>query len=153
MILDSFQNLPRYAKTDRALLQAYDFIANYKKHPVECGRYEIDGSNCFAFVQSYETVPPTKDYEAHERYLDLQYVVSGKEKMFWAPKDRLRCTVPMDTQKDIAFYTEKDGAEPCELVVHADAFAIFYPQEPHKPGCFIHAPETVEKIVVKILMK
>lgn len=153
MILDRFQNLPRYAENDRVLLPAYDFIANYKKHPFECGRYEIDGNRCFAFVQKYETVSADKDYEAHERYMDLQYVVSGTEKMFWVPKDRLLCTVPMDAQKDIAFYTEKDGAAPCELVVHADEFAIFYPQEPHKPGCFTHTPETVEKIVVKILMK
>lgn len=153
MILDRFQNLPRYAGDNEALLLAYDFIMNYKKHPLACGRYELDGNRCFAFVQKYETVSPKKDYEAHERYLDLQYVVCGTEKMYWISHGNLRCTVPMDTQKDIAFFAEKDGVAPCELTVQADEFAIFYPQEPHKPGCFTHAPETVEKIVVKILMK
>ena len=91
-----------------------------------------------------------KDYEMHERYMDLQYVISGTEKMFWTSIDGIHCTAPLDTQKDIAFYTEKDGAAPCELSVHADEFVIFYPQEPHKPGCFVTAPETVRKIVVKI---
>lgn len=153
MIIDNIQNLPRYAGDNETLLLAYDFIMNYKKHPLACGRYELDGNRCFAFVQKYETVSPKKDYEAHERYLDLQYIIRGTEKMHWTSKDNLRCTASMDAQKDIAFYTEKDGATPCELVVHADEFAIFYPQEPHKPGCFTHAPETVEKIVVKILMK
>lgn len=150
MILDVLQNLPRYADNNRLLLSAYDFIQAYKKHPLACGRYEIDGDRCFAFVQSYETVSADKDYEMHERYMDLQYVVAGTEKMFWTSMNGLHCTAPPDTQKDIAFYTEKDGAAPCELSVHADEFVIFYPQEPHKPGCFVAAPETVRKIVVKI---
>lgn len=153
MILDNIQNLPQYAGENKALLLAYDFILNYKKHPLEYGRYELDGNRCFAFVQKYETASPAKDYEAHERYLDLQYVLRGTEKMYWTSKDNLLCTVPMDAQKDIAFYAEKQGAKPCELVVQADEFAIFYPLEPHKPGCFTNAPETVEKIVIKILMK
>ncbi len=153
MILDRLQNLPQYTGDSRMLLLAYDFIMNYKKHPLECGRYELDEDRCFAFVQNYETVPPTKDYEAHERYMDLQYIVSGTEKMFWASKEELLCTVPPDAQKDIAFYTEKDGVAPCALVVKPDEFAIFYPQEPHKPGCFADKPEAVRKIVVKILMK
>lgn len=153
MILDNIKNLPKYAAGNEMLLLAYDFIMNYKKQPFPCGRYELDGERCFALVQKYETVPASeKDFESHARYIDLQYVVSGQERMLWASKDGITCTEPMDVQKDIAFYTEKQDYTPCELVVEADEFALFYPQDAHKTGCCAEGPETVEKIVVKVLM-
>ncbi len=152
MILDCINHFLRYVRNRENSLMAYDFIMNYQKNPLPCGRYDLDGKRCFALVQSYETVPEEqKDFETHEQYIDLQYVVEGTEKMLWSPREHLEIKTPLDAEKDVEFYS--GGETACALVVHEGEFAVFYPQEAHKTGCCVTVPENVRKIVIKMLME
>lgn len=152
MILDGINHFLKYARKNENSLLAYDFIMNYQKNPLPCGRYDLDGERCFALVQTYETVPEVqKDFESHERYIDLQYVIEGAEKMLWSQRELLSIKTPLDKAKDVEFYSGGENA--CAVVVRAGEFAVFYPQEAHKPGCCVTTPETVRKIVIKMLME
>ncbi|MEG0546814.1 MAG: YhcH/YjgK/YiaL family protein [Oscillospiraceae bacterium] len=148
MIVDNIQNLLKYESSFPYAKEAYDFIVNYKNNPLPIGTYEIDGKNCFAFVQEYEPSDEnSKGYESHNDYIDLQFVISGKEKMFWSTLDKLQVTEDFKEGSDFALY---DGKEGCPLVISENEFAIFFPSDGHKPGCKYENYDKVKKIVVKI---
>ncbi len=152
MILDSIENFMKYAHKNQNTILAYDFIMNDRKNPLPPGRYELDGDRCFALVQTYDTdFASEKDFEAHRNYADIQYMSDGNEQMLWAPVAALESTVPYAPEKDIAFFAGDEGVR--SFSVRAGEFAVFYPQDAHKPGCCVDdKPAAVRKIVIKIML-
>ncbi len=70
------------------------------------GAHVIDDDNVYAIVSE----APTKDYdktafESHRRYIDLQYVITGEEKMAKTPVTLVTVNKPYDVAADIAYYT------------------------------------------------
>jgi YhcH/YjgK/YiaL family protein len=85
---------------------AFDFLKGRELDKLEAGRYDIN-ERVFAIVQIYQTEPESQvKWEAHKKYFDIQYVVSGKEKFLIIQKSKLNETVPYDDAKDIAFFGE-----------------------------------------------
>ncbi len=112
------------------------------------GTYDL-GDGVRAIVQSYEAKQPeTAHLEAHRRFIDLQYIAAGEEKIGYAPIERAGSPVaPFDETKDIVFL---DGAYET-LTLRAGDFAIFLPSDAHAPGIRAGAePMCVRKVVVKI---
>jgi biofilm protein TabA len=108
----------------------------------------LDGDQVFALVQSYTTTPaPQRLFEAHRIHADLQFVASGEEAIYYSPLARLRENTAYSAEKDVAFF---DGEDDIPLVMLPGSFAIFLPQDGHKPGCSWKAPAAVKKLVVKI---
>ncbi len=49
---------------------------------VALGRHDLDGDDLFALVQEYTTRAADECvWEAHRRYIDVQFVVTGAERM------------------------------------------------------------------------
>lgn len=116
------------------------------------GRYEVQGEDLYFVVQEYQTQPIEKGLlEIHRRYLDIQYIVSGRECIGYHPFDGLTEEQPYDGEKDIAFYRLHGATS--RIVMEEGMFAIFWPHEPHMPGRMADIPEKVKKIVVKIRME
>ena len=42
---------------------------------------EVDGEDLFYLLQSYESKPANDTPEAHKKYVDIQFLISGREKM------------------------------------------------------------------------
>ena len=104
-------------------------------------------------VQSYTSRPVTEDprFEAHIKYVDIQYLVSGAEAMGWAPQDQLVVSLPYLDEKDIMLGTVP--AEVRTLVPFSAGYAILlYPTDAHGPGLAAGEPEPVLKVVVKVLL-
>ena len=115
----------------------------------EVGKYEIDGQNIYAMVQEYQTKPlAEKKFEIHKNYIDIQYIVSGKEVMGNESLDKL---TPMNEYKpDVQHVYMNDGYD--RIFLSDGEFAIFFPKEPHAPGVAVDdKPSAVKKIVVKVL--
>lgn len=142
--LDAQPALPAFL---RALLP---HLKAFAEQPV--GRYDIDGDRLFALVQECDSEPATmRRFEAHARYLDVQYLVAGCEGIGYLPagaevqllEDRL-------ASHDIAFYDSAVAAS--ELVLMPGMFAIFAPGELHRPCCAIGAATRLRKVVLKLRM-
>ena len=101
---------------------------------------------CYALVSDYTPKPLAEGrWEAHRRYLDLQYVVSGVERMGVAPASRMReCSYEAD--RDLA-WLEGPGDF---LTLGAGQFMILWPGDAHMPGIDAGVPGPVRKVVVKI---
>jgi YhcH/YjgK/YiaL family protein len=110
------------------------------------GRHDVDGSRLFAIVSDYATRPADDvPWEAHRRYIDVQYVHSGVERIGHAPLSRLAAGT-YDGERDLL-----PAAGPGEFVtLEAGSFAILFPQDAHRPGIAVGAPQPVRKVVLKV---
>lgn len=137
-----FKNKDRWDK-------AFAFLKNTDLPKLEVKRYDIDGDNLYASVMEYVTKnEEDAKYEAHRKYIDIQYVISGAEVMGVAPLSALKeVTEPYDGSKDVGFMTVNDAklynATP-------DRFFIFFPSDIHRPGVKVNQNSQVKKIVVKV---
>lgn len=149
MILDTLKNAEKYYKLDDNFRKAFEFLKANKLEELEAGRYEIDKDNVFAMVQAYTTSNESEiKWEAHRKYIDIQYVFEGTEVMGWYPAEKLTVKAEYSDEKDIAFYNEVDLWTKC--ILRAGEFAIFFPEDGHKPSCSVEKPLPVKKVVVKI---
>lgn len=151
MIFDLAKNLDFYKALgvgDR-YAKAVDFLKNTDLKALEPGKYEIDGTDVFASVVEYTTIPwEEAKFEAHESYTDIQYMIEGSEVMTYAPISQLNITVPYDAEKDLVFY---DNANPgLQVAVHAGEFMIFNPWDGHKPKAANGNPAPIKKVIIKI---
>lgn len=82
MIFDKMENISDYFEELPLLRKVDEFIARFNNERLADGTYEIDGKSVFAMVQSYRTKQQTQEmmFEAHKKYIDLQYIVNGIEK-------------------------------------------------------------------------
>lgn len=104
MILDILENGKNYVSLNDRFAEAFAFLAEKNFEELPDGRYEIDGENLFAVVMSYTTRPVTEvEWEAHQKYLDIQYLARGKEIIGWALLNQLTLSKPYSEEKDIAF--------------------------------------------------
>ena len=83
--------------------------------------------------------------EAHRKYIDIQYVISGVEEMGW--KARSRCQRPhdqYDAEKDIEFFADVPDNY---VTVLPGQFVVFFPDDAHAP---LIGTGEVHKIVIKV---
>jgi biofilm protein TabA len=148
MVHDTLANLGPYRSLGPRIAQGLEFIANFSSD-LQDGRYDIDGENVYALVQSYGTVAPTeKKFEAHRAYLDIQFVADGHEVIHHSPLADLDPTTDYDVQKDYQLYGEPKASTPINM--SPGHFAIFFPCDGHKPGCVNGGPSHMKKVVVKV---
>ena len=146
MIYDLIANKDLYTKLGDKYAKAFDFLADAAKNGVEPGKHVIDGDDVYANVSEYETKLEGV-YEAHKNYIDLQYVVSGHEQIFWKNIKDCKITKEYDAEGD---YMLLDAEEPVVLDMPEGTFAILYPEDVHAPGRAYKEVSPVKKIVVKI---
>ena len=146
MILDCLPQWRRYATTLSGLAKAFEYLQTLDAGCPN-GRYELDGDKVFALVQSYQSKPRAEGkWEAHCKYIDVQYIASGAERIGWTHVSRLTLTEPYDETKDIAFYKGTGDF----VTVPAGSFAILFPEDAHMPGIAVDTPSPVTKVVVKV---
>ncbi len=104
----------------------------------------------FVMVQGYTTEPrEICRFEAHRRYIDIQYMMAGEEIIEIAPVDTLIPDTAFDAERDVGFFQTPKG--PCtRLILRAGDFAIFFPEDAHMPKVRVDRPSTLRKAVVKI---
>lgn len=150
MILDELRNAAMYRSLGPGVAAALDYLASTDFRAVLLGRQELDGQRLFASLARYSTKPASDArWEAHRRYLDVQYVVDGEERIGWTPiAPELPIVEPYSAEKDLIFF---DAAGPL-VELRPGRFAIFAPHDVHAPGLHVLPKEVCEvfKVVVKV---
>lgn len=118
--------------------------------PASNGRHAIQGDDIFVIVGDNQ-LKRAEDakMEAHDKYIDLQVMISGTESFGWAR--RAACTEPkgeFNAESDIIFYNDLPTSTVTAL---PGEFVIFFPEDAHAP---LIRPEGVNggtrKAIVKI---
>ncbi|HVS91798.1 MAG TPA: YhcH/YjgK/YiaL family protein [Mucilaginibacter sp.] len=128
--------------------KVFKFLADSAKlSTLAPGQYPIDGKNAYATI----TYAPSKTFEAskwesHQKYIDLQYVINGEEKIGVAPVSGATVTEPYNEKKDVAHYY----SEGTYYVATPKEFFLFFPADAHRPNIKVDGYDNVKKLVIKI---
>jgi biofilm protein TabA len=146
MVVDTLENLEKYALLNPLFTQAIEFLKSHDLHAMEVGKTELNGKNLV--VNIAQTAPKTKEQaklETHNEFIDIQIPLSGTEIMGYTPgKDCVPADASYNAEKDITFF---EGAAETYIAVKPGMFAIFFPQDGHAPGI---SPDGVKKVIVKV---
>lgn len=127
---------------------ALKFMESLKFEEQELGKHVVD-DDFYYLVQTYESkLPEEARYEAHERYIDIQYVVEGKERIDISPASVLEVEEPYSEEKDVMFFKAPQRA--ASVVLTDGGYVILYPEDAHRPGVCAGQPMAMKKIVGKV---
>ena len=152
MILDRLEHAGIYASMGRAIKAGLDYLASTCFDGAQDGRVAIDGDNVFALIQHYAAKPLEKGrWEAHRRYLDIQYLAAGAERFGIGDVEAMRIVENLP-DKDLLFLDDADGRGQF-VTLSAGAFAMVWPHEAHMPGLETGSSAAdITKVVVKVLV-
>jgi biofilm protein TabA len=145
--IDKVQLAQQYHLNKAAWDKAFLFLKEQNLQTISVGRHAIDGDNVFASV----TEDPSKDFdkttwESHRKYIDVQCIIRGEEKIGKCPLTKATVIKPYDENRDVANYSAKGKI----YTIPAGSFIIFFPSDAHRPNITPGDNKLVKKIVVKI---
>jgi YhcH/YjgK/YiaL family protein len=149
MILDTLAQAAAYDSLNPRFARAFAFLRSIRTDtPV--GRHEIDGEEIYALVQRHSTRPVAeKKLEVHRRYIDIQFIVRGREIIAWTPLATLgEPSMAFDAKVDAALYPYPPAAIPVGVL--PGQFMILFPEDAHAPSCVWEEAAEVLKVVVKV---
>jgi YhcH/YjgK/YiaL family protein len=147
MIFDQLKNSHIYFQLGESFEKAFKYLSETDFTNMEPGKYEIDGNNVYAIVQTYNTKPASSGkWEAHKQFADIQYIFSGVEKMGFTSFDKVILIEGYNSEKDCAIYKGEGNF----LNVEEGNMAVFFPTDVHMPSLALHIPKEVKKVVVKV---
>jgi YhcH/YjgK/YiaL family protein len=146
MIFDRMANHQRYNVLSPLIARAFEHIRTTDMPALSAGNYAIAGNDLYAVVSEYTTKPEAAGkWEAHRRYIDLQYMVRGVERIGFAPATGMKPGA-YDSEKDFLLLEGRGDF----LTVHESDFMVLWPDDAHMPGIEVSGPSPVKKAVFKI---
>jgi YhcH/YjgK/YiaL family protein len=148
MVFDSIKNYKLYTKLSPRIAQALKIAAETDFNKLENDKYPVDGDNLFYTVQRYKTGPTLEKVEAHRKYIDIQLMANGQERMGVDSITGLKNVDPYSKEKDIEFFKAEKSISYIDMP--QGSFVILWPGDAHMPGRQIDQPQDVTKIVFKV---
>ena len=151
MIFSSMNAHDDTTKYPKGLRIALNYLSGKDFTKMEPGKYPIIGKEVYALVMDITTAPgENKRAESHKKYMDIQFIVQGREKQGFAPLYGNETIIDSQEEKDIYFY--ENICNESFLDMKAGCYSVYFPNDIHRPGCMIDKPCTVRKVVVKVSM-
>ena len=137
----------QYHKNKAQWDKAFAFIRDSDLVNKKPGKYAIDGTDVYATItEGPEKTFEQSAWESHRKYIDLQYVIKGKEKIGVAPVSGATVTQAYDDKADIAHYTSEGQF----YIGEPTMFFLFFPADAHRPNIHVDGYDVVKKLVIKI---
>ena len=116
------------------------------------GRWlEVGGGGCeggFLLVQEGTTMPLEEGtFEAHRKFIDVQFVIEGCEEIAWQEYDELSCAIAYDETTD---KERLDGSRAHHMLVSEGMFWAAFPRDGHKAISHVDEPHSYRKVVMKL---
>ena len=147
MILDRLDNADTYADARGGLAQAFEFLRRGGFDELATGRHEVD-ERCYVMVNRYTTRQAAElPYEAHRAYLDVHYIVSGRETLYWEDIGAMPAGEGYNADGDAELFRYAGGLP---VTLEPGMFVVLYPWDAHKPGCIAGSAVPTCKVVVKL---
>lgn len=146
MVLDKLTNAHRYTGMHPLFAQAFKFLQESDLAHMPTGKHTLQGEELFAILSEATGITEQEaKLEAHRKYIDIQFIVSGTDHMGW--KDLTQCdapSMPYNEAQEAALFPDKPNFW---FDVPAGSFTIFYPDDAHAA---MITTEKVRKVVLKI---
>ena len=142
MIICPWKDIKKYASLLPGIDEAVEAINGLNTY--EPATYQLSDGNRF-MVMGGTTIEPGMA-EAHRKYLDIQYIVKGKEVMGWADLADCKPEGDFSEEKDIGFYSGDFEF----ITVNEGICYVVFPEDAHMPSRHLDVPNDYVKIVVKL---
>ena len=125
----------------------FAFLSSNDLENLDLGEHQIEPGRCWVTISEY--IPKSTDegnIESHRKFIDLQYVLRGNEKMGLAGNVTVR--KKYNQERDVAFWNSNDITY---YPATSDVFFLFFPSDIHQPSVRTDSDMMRRrKIVVKI---
>lgn len=125
----------------------FRFLADTDLKTIGVGKHDIVPGRCWAIISEY--VPKTAEQmkiESHKKFIDLQYIIEGKEKMGLAKDVTPR--IEYNPEREVAFWHSDNVAY---HKAGPESFFLFFPSDYHQPSVRVGNETTPsKKVVIKI---
>lgn len=151
MIFGNIDNIDDIKKVcPKPIMKAINYLKNSDFSNMETGVYSIMGEDIYAQVVDRMTKEKQDaKAEVHRKYVEIQFSVGGNEIIGYARDTGNNIvTEELLEEKDSIFYNDVENET--DLIMGPGSFAIFFPEDVHRPWCACDKPCKVRKINVKI---
>lgn len=146
MVFDNIKYCDTYSRLHKDFALVFDFIKTLDENSPR--EKTVLSENVWATVSSYTETPAREEklFEAHRDYIDIQYVISGREKMGFAVVGNNPTAREYDKDNDYELFSGSGHS----VELSAGEFCIFYPQDLHLPVEEKLGEDQLVKVVAKI---
>lgn len=148
MIIDDISQHQKYHSINRLFEQAFQYLTTTNFEAMPLGKVTLIPNQLYAIVNEYTTIPAEGELsEAHEKFIDIQYIVSGIEKIgvsFLANSTKHK---PYQPEDDVTLFQNPPSFF---AVLHPYQFTILFPTDVHLPNIVYKEPTIVRKVVMKV---
>lgn len=147
MIIDTLRHADRYLAGHPLFAKAFEYIQSTDLEQLTDGKHEIIPGQLLAIVTDKPGVSAeegSKKFECHNRNIDIQLCIRGREKFGWRPRES--CTLPREAfneEKDVQFFNDTPDMF---FELGPGQFAVFFPSD-------VHAPMIGEGLIKKVVIK
>ena len=126
-----------------------NFIDKHDLKRINCGRYDINEN---LYVNVFESTTKEDDgvFEEHRDFIDIQYLIEGKEIIKYETSDDFEALSEYDEKDDYQLFRVNTDKI---LQMNEGDFAIFPTLEKHKSCLINNLPCKVKKAVFKLKNK
>ena len=146
MILDSMDNAHQYLAMHPGFADSFDVLRRPDLAGLAAGRHGIEGERLYAMVVKGRGVGKAQaKLEAHRRYIDIQFALTGSDLCGWAPT--ALCTKvrqAYDAKGDCELFDDQSLAW---VALPPGHFVIFFPWDGHAP---MAGDGELHKVVIKV---
>ena len=149
MIFSSIKNGDSFEKYPAAIQTALEYLKSHDFASMEPGVYEIQGKDIYAqvFDAMTEDVADRRP-ESHEKYLDVQFLVSGRERLGFTKNTGNYKVAEHIKERDLIFYQSVEDEGYIES--RPGCFCVFFPSDIHRPQVISGEAMNLRKVVVKV---
>lgn len=113
------------------------------------GNYPLQGDKLFMNVMQFPTQHPyEKKAELHYEFIDIQVLLEGSERIYYGESGSASECDEWHKEEDYQLCSRIENQQ--ALTLQPGMFAVFMPQEPHKPGCIVTKSDQIKKVVIKL---
>lgn len=133
------------------VMRAIEYCGKTDFSQMKDGRYPID-DDFIVQVNERTTKPKEQNFpEVHKEFVDFQFMYQGKDFIGFYPDEANNEIAENHLEEfDTIFYKENPEVTEQMLPMHEGDFAVFFPEDVHRPLCQMDGPEDIKIIVIKI---
>jgi YhcH/YjgK/YiaL family protein len=149
MIHDRIENMNLYLKGN-LLSELKKAISSLAENQPD-GNYPLQKDDIFFKVLRYETKESDWITESHQKYIDIQLVLSGVELIKIYDRSKLVVLEDYNSETDNIFYNTDDNLAVSEIKLMPGFFCLFFPDDVHQTQIADHkGSQLITKLVFKV---
>lgn len=112
------------------------------------GKFTLSDNRVFVIITTGDTEKADqRKAEVHRKYIDIQILLDGEERIGYSNELDENFASLSKLKNDVLFIEDVKNENFVDL--RPGDFALFYPDQVHRPMCAINSPTRIKKAIIK----